>query len=229
MLIGVSHFEANYFRTFLHAPASKTVVIPNGADLPNVPSNTNVPAKTSNQSLIVSVGRLTQYKGHQHLIMALPKIREEIADARLFILGTGSYESSLRALAQRVGVAEYVEIRSVPGSDRQKMAEILSQATLVALLSQYESHPLAVLEALALQRPVLVSDTSGLRELAEQGLVRAIPLQSTSEEIARAALQQIRSPLIPPASFALPTWDKCVEQLQAVYNTCIEERKLCVS
>ncbi|HWS83751.1 MAG TPA: glycosyltransferase, partial [Ktedonobacteraceae bacterium] len=218
-----------YFRTLLHIPARKLVVIPNGAGLPSLPDQTDIPPKTSTQSLIVSVGRLERYKGHQHLITALPKVRERYADAQLLILGTGPYESSLRLLAQRVGMAEYVAFRSVPASDRQKMAEILSQAMLVALLSEYEAHPLAVMEALALQRPVLVADTSGLREIAEQGLVRAVSLQSTPEEIARVALQQIVDPLIPPASFVLPTWDECTEQLQAIYNRCIEERNLCVS
>ncbi|HEX3643472.1 MAG TPA: glycosyltransferase family 4 protein, partial [Ktedonobacteraceae bacterium] len=224
-----SHFEGDYFRTLLHIPTRNLVVIPNGAGLPNVPNQMDIPPKTSTQSLIVSVGRLERYKGHQHLITALPKIHERFADAHLLIVGTGPYELPLRVLAQRVGVAEYVEFRAVPASDRQQMAEILSQAMLVALLSEYEAHPIAVMEALALRRPVLVADTSGMRELAEQGLVRAIPLQSTSEEIAQIALQQIMDPLIPPASFALPTWDECAEQLQTIYNTCVQERKLCVS
>lgn len=222
MLIGVSNFEADYFHTLLHLPARRLVIIPNGADLPN---QTNILPKVVARSLIISVGRLAPFKGHQHLITALPKIREKIADARLLILGTGSYEASLHALAQRVGVADHVEIRSIAGSDRQAMAELLSQAILVALLSKHESHPIAVLEALALQRPVLVTATSGLRELAEQGLVRAIPLHSTPEEIAQAALQQIMDPIVPPVSFALPTWDECANRLQAIYNACVENRK----
>jgi len=60
------------------------------------------------------------------------------------------------------------------------MAEMLSQAMLVALLSEYEAHPVAVMEALALRRPVLVADTSGMRELAEQGFARSVSLDSNS-------------------------------------------------
>ena len=44
------------------------------------------------------------------------------------------------------------------------MAEELSQAALVVLLSEYETHPIAVLEAVALGRPALVAATSGLSE-----------------------------------------------------------------
>jgi glycosyltransferase involved in cell wall biosynthesis len=104
------------------------------------------------------------------------------------------------------------------------MAKVLGQATVVALLSEYESHPLAVLEALALRRPVLVTNTSGLKELAEQKLVRAIPLASTPPQIAHAVIQQIEHPLIPSISFRLPTWDDCASQLRDIYQITAKVR-----
>lgn len=224
-LIGVSHFEANYFETFLRLPAEKFVVIPNGSTLPTLPPPQSSP---DNHTLIVSVGRLEQYKGHQRLIAALPEIRKWRADARLLIVGSGPYERALRELAKNTGVAEHVEIRAIPASNRAEMAELLSQATLVALLSEYEAHPVAIMEALSLRRPVLVTETSGLKELASQGLVRAIPLHSSPEETARAIRQQIEEPLLPPASFTLPTWDDCVSKLQKVYAASIR-RETCAS
>lgn len=218
-LIGVSHFEADYFRSFLHLPAEKFAVISNGSSLPPLPAGKRTP---SNQgTLITSVGRLERYKGHQRLITALPEIRSWRPDARLLILGSGPYEGALRALASRINMSEFVEIRSVPASKRQEMAELLSQSALVALLSEYEGNPLAVIEALSLQRPVLVTETSGLKELADQGLARAIPLQSSPEEVALAVRRQIEEPVLPPSSFALPTWDSCADQLQEVYHAAV--------
>lgn len=224
-LIGVSHFEAEYFREVLHLPTQQFAIIPNGVTLPTV---THLMSRTSSQPLIISVGRLERYKGHHRLIAALPKIREWRPDLRLLILGTGPYEAALRELALRIGVAEYVEIRSVPASDRQGMAEILSQAALVALLSEYEAHPIAVMEALALQRPVLVADTSGLKELAQKGLARTISSNSSSEEVALAIRQQIEEPIVPPAHLALATWDDCASQLYTIYNASIR-REQCAS
>jgi glycosyltransferase involved in cell wall biosynthesis len=225
-LIGVSRFEAEYFRHTLRLPTRQFTVIPNGSTLP-VPAHS--PVGTAAQTLIVSIGRLERYKGHQHIITALPQIRERCPDARLLILGAGPYEAALRELARQVGVVEQVEIRSVPASDRQGVADVLEQAALVVLLSEYEAHPVAIMEALALRRPVLVADTSGLREIAQQGLARAISLQSTPKEIARAALQQIEEPLVPPAHFALPTWDDCARQLQDIYYSVSARRERCVS
>lgn len=224
-LIGVSHFEADYFRDLLHLPAEKFVVISNGSTLPDLPSRQPI---STEQTLIVSIGRLERYKGHQRLITALPKIREWRPNTRLLIVGAGPYEATLRELAKHTGVTEYVEIRSVPASERLAMAELLSQATLVTLLSEYEAHPIAVMEALSLQRPVLVAETSGLKELADQGLVRAIPLYSSPEEVALAVQRQIEEPVLPPASFALPTWDDCAGQLQEAYYAAVRNKQ-CVS
>lgn len=217
-LIGVSRFEADYFRDVLHLPSQRFAVIPNGVTFPHL---AGVPVRTPDGTLIISVGRLERYKGHQRLITALPNIREWRPDARLLILGVGPYEAALRKLAEEVGVAEHVEIRSVPASDRQTMADMLSQSALVALLSEYEAHPIAVMEALALRRPVLVTDTSGLREIAEQGLARKISLQSTPEEVALAVRHQIEEPIVPAADIALPTWDDCASQLQMIYKDVI--------
>jgi glycosyltransferase involved in cell wall biosynthesis len=221
-LIGVSQFEANYFRTLLHLPTEQFSVVPNGATLPVVEH-----VYTREYPLIVSVGRLERYKGHHHLIKALPHIQRKYPSAQLLILGQGPYEASLRALVRKVGVQHAVEIRAIPAEDREQMARTLGQATVVALLSEYESHPIAVLEAIALQRPVLVTNTSGLKELVEQKLVRAIPPVSTPVRVAHAVVQQIDHPYIPPASFCLPTWDDCVRQLLGIYRIAVRSN-ICV-
>ena len=97
------------------------------------------------------------------------------------------------------------------------MAQELERASLVVLLSEYETQPLAILEALALGRPALVANTSGLGELAEQGLAKGIPINSTPDQVAAAVLEQLRSPLI-PAKIDLPSWDDCAEGLLHLYT-----------
>lgn len=225
-LIGVSRFEADYFRDLLHLPATQFTVIPNGAVVPNIelPSGTEAPEQT----LLISVGRLEKYKGHQRLITALPELLKHYPDMHLLIIGKGPYETALRELAHTTGVADRVEFRSVPADDRKEMARLLSRAACVALLSEYEAHPIAVMESLALRRPVLVADTSGLRELAEQGLVRAVPLNSSPEEVARAVQQQIEEPIVPSERLILASWDDCVNQLETVYQQSIA-REACAS
>ena len=221
-LVGVSQFEANYFRTLLHLPAEQFSVVPNGIALPAVEH-----ANASDNPLIVSVGRLERYKGHHHLIAALPYIQQQYPNAQLLILGQGPYEASLRALAQKVGVQHAVHIRALPAGNREQMARILGQATVVALLSEYESHPIAVLEAVAMRRPVLVTNTSGLKELAEQQLVCVLPFASKPAQVAHAVIQQISRPYVPLVPLCLPTWDDCAQQLLAIYYMTIRSN-VCV-
>jgi glycogen synthase len=212
-LIGVSQFEADFFAEQLDMPRERFEVIPNGAHLPAL----DRVVEPAPYPLIVSSGRLERYKGHQHVIAALAEILKTRPDVRLRIAGTGPYEAELHHLAQELQVADQVEIKAVPATNRQGMAELLSQASLVVLFSEYEAHPVAVMEALSLKRPVLVADTSGLGELARRGLVSAVPLDSKPEQLAAAILYQLDCPHI-PTEITLPTWDGCTASIGQVYE-----------
>lgn len=217
-LIAVSEFEAGFFQKRLRLPSDQFMVIPNGAHLFEMLTPTiKVVDEGESEPLIVSIGRLERYKGHQRVIASLPKVLEALPDARLCIVGAGPYESTLWKIARKYGVARRVEIKVIPPGDRSAMASLITKASLVTLLSEYESQGIAVLEALALRRPVLVAGTSALQEFADQGFARAVPLKSTPEEVAGAMLRQLRQPL-QPLNIALPTWDDCAASLLSLYQ-----------
>ncbi len=212
-LIGVSKFEAELFRRRLGLPAERFTTIRNGSQLPRLTGR----PQARDPNLLLSVGRLERYKGHHRAIAALPLLLSKRPELRLLILGAGPHEGELRRQAAALGVAERVEIRVIPPSDREAMADVLGRAALMTLFSEYEAHPIAVMEAVARQCPVLVADTSGLSELAEEGLVPAVPLSLSDEQLAAAMLAQLERPLI-PAQVELPTWERCVAQLMEVYE-----------
>lgn len=214
-LIAVSHFEVDFFSERLRLPRDRFVVIPNGAHLPAIEAGDAEPA--GGGPLIVASGRLERYKGHQRLIAAMPAVRAAFPGARLRIAGTGPYEPELRRLVAELGLGEVVAIGGIPAADRTGMARLLSGAALVSLLSDYEAHPIAVMEAVALGRPVLVTRTSGLAELADRGLAQAIPLRSTTAQVAEAIVAQLRAP-VRPAAITLPTWDDCAADLLDLYR-----------
>jgi glycosyltransferase involved in cell wall biosynthesis len=217
-LVAVSRFEASLFAQQLRIPRERIAVIPNGSSLPRVDARTN-----RNDTLLVSIGRLERYKGHQRLIAALPEILKRAPSARVRIAGSGPYERELRRLAGELGVADRVDIRAVDGADRTQMAQLVAEASLVTLLSEYEAHPIAVVETLSLGKPVLVNYTSGLAELADDGLVRSVSPSATPVEVADAVVRNVRDPLRVPA-LDLPTWDACVAALMGVYRSVQRER-----
>ena len=116
--------------------------------------------------VILSVGRLERYKGHHRVIEAFPLVLRSIPGARLRIVGVGTYEDELRRRAAATGLNGKIEIGAIDPVDREGMARAVAGASAVALISEYEANPLAVMEALALERRVLVADTSGLSEIA---------------------------------------------------------------
>ena len=219
-LIAVARFERDLYGRELRLPRERFIVIPNGSDLEGAPPH----GAPENGALIVSVGRLERYKGHQRILAAFPHIVRRRPDARLWIAGEGPYEGALRDMAHRFGVSEAVEIRSIPPAERDRMAIELASAALVVLLSDFETHPLAALEAAALGKRLLVADTSGLRELAEDGLARAIPLGSAPGDIAAAALEELDRPAARPAA-ELTTWDECANALLDLYRSVGHSRR----
>jgi glycosyltransferase involved in cell wall biosynthesis len=221
-LIAVARFEIDLFGETLQLPQDRFALIPNGADLPKP-----LHAPPVDENLLVSIGRLERYKGHHRVIEALPTVLAQRPGTRLWIAGTGPYEDELRRLARDLGVADRVEIRAIPPGERETLAVELSKAALVLLFSEYETHPIAILEALALGRPVLVADTSGLGELAARGLATAMGLESTPAQIGDAILDQLAHPHRPPP-IHLPTWDECADGLLSLYEDVLR-RKQCAS
>jgi glycosyltransferase involved in cell wall biosynthesis len=213
-LIGVSKFEVEFFQKRLRLPADRFVTISNGSYLPRP----EVLTDGKHGNLIVSVGRLERHKGHQRTIMALPEVAKQYPDVRLRIIGAGPYQPILVRQAERHGVADRVEIGPIAISHRADLASIMAEAKLAMLLSDYESQGIAVLEALSMGLPALVTHTSGLAELADGGLVRSVPLNSSPKTIAAAMIEQLRRPLI-RADVSLPTWEWCATQLMELYHT----------
>jgi glycosyltransferase involved in cell wall biosynthesis len=211
MLVSVSDFERATYSRLIGVGEEKFMKIPNGASLPE-----GLERIEADGRLIVSLGRLEQYKGHERVIAALPAVIEREPEARLWIAGDGPDEERLRRLAQDAGVADRVEIGAV---DRTVLGSRLMGASLVVLLSDFEAHPLAVIEAASLGVPVLVADNSGMSELAAQGLARSIGLDVSARAHADAMLETMGS--TPSANLKVPTWDECAASLAGLYRSIL--------
>ncbi len=215
-LICMSRFEAWLFSRRLRLPYERFAVIPSGSQLE--PASKRLPHSGADP-LIVSVGRLERYKGHQHVIAALPLVSEREPKVRLRLVGSGPYEADLRRLAHTLGIAHRVQIAPLPASDRDAMAALLAEAALVVSLSEYESLGMGVLEAIGLGCSVLVANTTALNEFAERGLARSIE-RGNPEDTARAIVEQLRAPFTPTA-LELPTWAGCAASLLEVYRAAL--------
>jgi glycosyltransferase involved in cell wall biosynthesis len=214
-VIAVSRWEAAHMGGRLGTRPERLAIIPNGADLPGIGDLPPEPG------LIVSPGRLERYKGHHRVIEALPFVIQSHPDAHLRLLGDGPDAAKLRERSDRLGVADRVEIAAE--RDRRAVAGVLGRAQVVVSLSEYESHGLAILEALSLGRPTVVAVNSALTELVDAGLARGVKPAASAEQIADAIVEAMTAP--PPASRpALPSWDACAAETGELYRSVVRAR-----
>jgi len=212
-LVAVCEFERDIFANALGVPASSIRLIRNGCDRLPVDESAGKP---EGDPLLVSIGRLERYKGHHRILQAMPAILAKAPGARLALIGSGPYEQELKDMAAELGVSERVSIRGYGPSERGEMGNVVANSDVVCLLSEYEAHPVAVMEAIGTGAKALIADTSGLSELGRAGLATAIPLEASPDQIATAALAVAAAPRTPPPHIA--TWDDCANELHALYR-----------
>lgn len=218
-LIAVSRFERGAFSRVTGLPLDRFSVIPNGGALPPSPTGAvPVPGR------IVSSGRLERYKGHHRVIEALPLVRATVPHAHLVVLGSGPYEGELRSLAASLGVTDAVRFLSLPPADRSAMAEELSAAAVMAAMSEYEAHPVAVMEAVTLGLPVVGCDTAGIGDLVQDGLVRGVAPDTSPAALAAVLVDELdrvaaRGAVAHrPQALDLPTWETSAAATAQVYR-----------
>jgi glycosyltransferase involved in cell wall biosynthesis len=219
-LVASSASELQYFKWRLGMPAAKFEMVPVLANLPQIADGVQDPF---GNTLLVTVGRLEHYKGHQRVIEALPLLRGRVPNIRLRIVGEGPLESRLYQLAREHHVEDLVTIAAIPPTHRREMAEIMQRAALVISLSDFESAGLSIREALSLGRPVLVTDIAGYSDLHGSPLVNAIPLKSPIPVIANAIADSLRRTVVAEAA-DIPTWDECIDQFERIYRDAIGAR-----
>jgi len=129
--------------------------------------------------LVVSVTRFTPQKRVDYLIKAFALVSERHPEARLLIYGSGALEAEVRALIEKFGLHDVVEIH--PPVDQERLREIYNRAGMVVLNSYQEGFGLALSEAMMCGAPVIGTNSGGITDIIEhehRGLL--VPLDDAS-------------------------------------------------
>lgn len=167
------------------AEPDRLVPLPPPLDLPAVE-----PVARADSPLIMYLGQLHPIKRIDVLIRAFARVRRELPDARLEVIGAPSaHGEQLKALARSLGVGDAVGFLGfLPEEDKPRK---LAEAHVFALLSASEGLPVTPLEALACGTPVVLSP--GCR-LPEVDGVAGIVCDGTPEGAADALMALLRDP-----------------------------------
>ena len=123
----------------------------------------------ANAPLAVVVGRLEPEKGHPTLIEAWPVVHHHFTSAHLLVVGEGSERDRLEGLAAAHLRAEICCASVHFLGRREDVPQILAAADVVVMPSYREAQGLAIVEALAANRPVIASNVGGIPEMIHSG------------------------------------------------------------
>jgi glycosyltransferase involved in cell wall biosynthesis len=115
------------------------------------------------------VGTVANLKAHKRLdrmLDAATRVRRHVPDVRFVIVGTGPLEAKLRDRAARSGLHGTVMFTGF----REDAQRIASAFDVFALSSEYEGLSIALIEAMALGKPAVVTDVGGLAEVVTDGV-----------------------------------------------------------
>jgi glycosyltransferase involved in cell wall biosynthesis len=111
---------------------------------------------------ILYLGRIKKYKSIQHLIVAFHRVRQQLPNARLMIVGTGDYLAELQKLVLALDLRESVEFPGFVSSENK--VERMRRAHVSVLPSLKEGWGLTNIEANSVGTTVVAANTDGLKD-----------------------------------------------------------------
>lgn len=174
----------------LGIPSNRVVMIPNAIELVSLPTreqardSLNLPLSVP---ILGFIGRLSEQKGVDVLLEALPAVLRTLPRARLAVIGMGSLEPVLRQQAERLGVGESIDwLGERPG------LESMPAFDLFVLPSRYEGLPYVLIESMLAGVPAITTRRAATSLLIEPGVSGLIVPEESPHDLA-VAIQRLLS------------------------------------
>ena len=188
--------------------AAKIHAVWNGVDPLRYRPDAVEPARTAtlrqtygiepSEPFVLFVGRMTQVKGVQALVEAMPEVVSRVPNVRLVILGCGELEGPVRGRVAELGLERNVLLRYEFVTEAERIAHYAA-CDLTVFPSTYEPFGIVSLEAMAIGKPAVVG-ARGVVGFREQ-IVAQGPGQtglhvdgSSAEDIAWGLIEALSDP-----------------------------------
>lgn len=234
-VIAVSNFIKNHLKK-TGLPSTKIELVYHGVDIHKFKENKlklNIKHSLgikNGERIIMCVARLYPVKGIDRLIKAIPVILERGNIIKVVLVGNGAHKKEYEKLAHSLGVKSKVLFLGV----QENVEALLNAADVFCLSSVTESLSFAILEAMAVGKPVVATKVGGVPEVvvneitgllvspgntrqlayAINRLVEDKPLAKTLGENARNRIKEIFS------------FDRMIKETLSVYEQVLEENKV---
>ncbi len=184
--ITISEFNKKYICSLDESLSDRIKIIHCGIDLKRF---TPEHAHDSEKFRLLSVGRLIEKKGFKETIEACAKIPDSIR-FEYKIIGSGPLENELRESIAENGLSQKVEL--LGPKTQQEVFALMAQSDVFVLFCKEASDgdvdgiPVALMEAMAMELPIISTKISGVPELVKAGsglLVEEMDIHGLTEAI----------------------------------------------
>jgi glycosyltransferase involved in cell wall biosynthesis len=228
--------NAEAVREFVHHDEScaldKMVVIPSGIDTDRFQPRAGDGARKSlglrpDDPVVGVVTRMRVRKGVEEFLEAMIRVRIEHPGAQAVIVGEVELDDDLRARVAAAGMTDDLHLLG----RRSDMPEVLSSFDLFVLASHDEGMSNAILEAMAMEKPVVATDVGGTGEVVREGLSGRLVPPKVVDPLARAITEvlsdRVRMQEMGRAGRAIVVEEfsarSMVRQMEALYERLVRE------
>jgi len=192
-IIAVSSHMAERAEKELHA--APVACIHNGVDLQKIKVNkSKIEVKRNlgiegNSPLIGTAGRLVPVKGLDFLLKAAKIMQKKFPRLKVLIIGEGPERKNLESAASKLGINSQL----IFTGEREDVHDLIYAMDLFVLPSLSEGIPMVLLEALALEVPVVVSAVGGIPEVITHQFTGFLVSPKKEQALANACLHLLEN------------------------------------
>ncbi len=146
-------------------PKDFVKVIYNGIVIPEYVEQVDFSTRFPGKKIIYSAGRLSEQKGFKYLIEAAQILQKNRNDLVFSVSGEGKLASVLQKQVDEAGLHDSFVFEGFAPD----IFPYLKGCNLFVLASLFEGMPNVVMEAMAMEKPVIATDVNGARELMQDG------------------------------------------------------------
>jgi glycosyltransferase involved in cell wall biosynthesis len=166
----VAHAQKRFLCAREGIDAANVTVIHNGIPLSRLRSEkslelSQMDIRLPDSKIVGIVARLVLEKDHRTFLRAAEILSRRLKNVFFLVVGDGPERRALERFAEDLGLAGRVRFLG----NRDAIGEILPLFDVGILSSSDETFPVSIQEIMAFEKPVVVTDVGGVREMIDHG------------------------------------------------------------
>lgn len=228
LVIAVSHYTRGLIHRIHGTPLDRIAVVHNGV-YKHVTVEAYKKAALVEGPVVLFLGRVTFQKGPDYFVQAAAKVVEHVPKVRFIMAGSGDMLPHMKRRVQELGVEEHFQF---PGFLKGKQVEeAFSIADVYVMPSVSEPFGISALEAMAYNKPVIISRQSGVAEVLRHAL--KVDFWDTellaSKIVSMISYPELRESIVGMAREEVKRlhWDAAAQKTVEAYRAAIEQTPVC--